>query len=196
MEKLKNHKGQNSTLVLRPADGAETLVAWKIALENTQTPTALLLSRQNITDLPSPAGKSRYSEALNAHKGAYILQKDEGNIDAVLVASGSEVSTLVEAAAILRKVKGLKLQIVSAISEGLFRLQEKSYQQTVIPENIPVIALTAGLPVTMSGFVGHHGKVIGLEHFGYSAPAKILDEKFGFTSVHVSNLIIEFLKKL
>ncbi len=196
MEKLKNHKGQNSMLVLRPADGAETLVAWQMALENKETPTALLFSRQNIIDLPFPNGRSRYSEALSAHKGGYILQKDEGKIDVVLVASGSEVSTLAEAAEILRKEKGLKLQIVSAISEGLFGLQEKSYQQTVIPENIPVIALTAGLPVTMSGFVGHNGKVIGLEHFGYSAPAKVLDEKFGFIPENVMREVIKLLNEL
>lgn len=190
MEKLKNHKGQNSMLVLRPADGAETLVAWKIALENTETPSALLLSRQNITDLPSPSGNGRYADALSAHKGAYILLKDEGEIDLVLVASGSEVSTLVEAADILRKEKGLKLQIVSAISEGLFRLQDQSYQKAVLPDKTPVLALTAGLPVTMAGLVGTNGKVVGLDHFGYSAPAKVLDEKFGFSGSQFADWVI------
>jgi transketolase len=196
MEKLKNHSGRNSMLVLRPADGAETVVAWKMALENTDTPTALLLSRQNITDLPSPAGMSRYPEALSASKGAYILQKDEGQIDLVMVASGSEVSTLVETADLLRKEKGLKLQIVSVISEGLFRLQDTSYQKTVIPENVPVFALTAGLPVTMEGLVGPKGKVVGLEHFGYSAPAKVLDEKFGFTPENIVTEVMDFLSGL
>jgi transketolase len=195
MEKLKNHKGQNSMLVLRPADGAETLVAWKMALENKSTPTALLLSRQNITDLPSASGKDRYSEALSSYNGAYIVQKDTGKIDLILVACGSEVATLIEAAEILRKDKGLKIQVVSAISEGLFRLQDELYQNTVIPENIPVFALTAGLPVTMAGLVGPYGKVIGLDHFGYSAPANILDEKFGFTSENIMKMIQEYLKK-
>ena len=196
MEKLKNHHGQNSMLVLRPADGAETLVAWKMALENKETPTAFLLSRQNITDLPFASGKDRFSEALSSNKGAYIVQKDEGKLDMVLVASGSEVATLIETAEILRKEKGFKIQVVSAISEGLFRLQDESYQRTVIPENVTVFALTAGLPVTMSGLVGSKGKVFGLDHFGYSAPAKVLDEKFGFTGTQVSNLIVEYLKKL
>jgi transketolase len=190
MEKLKNHSGRNSMLVLRPADGAETVVAWEMALKNTDTPTALLLSRQNITDLPTQAGTSRYSQALSASKGAYIIQKDEGPIDLVLVASGSEVSTLVETAEILRKENGLNLQVVSAISEGLFRLQDISYQKTVTPENVPVFALTAGLPVTMAGLVAPKGKVVGLEHFGYSAPAKVLDEKFGFTP---ENIVIEVM---
>jgi transketolase len=193
MEKLKNHKGQNSMLVLRPADGAETLVAWKMALENKETPTALLLSRQNINDLTFPNGKDRFSKALSSTKGAYIVQKDEGKIDVVLIASGSEVSTLVEAAEILRMEKGLKLQVVSAISEGLFRLQDESYQKTVIPDNVPVFALTAGLPVTMAGLVGNKGKVFGLDHFGYSAPAKVLDEKFGFVPLNIAKEVIRYL---
>jgi transketolase len=194
MEKLKNHKGQNSMLVLRPADGAETLVAWKMALENNDTPSALLLSRQNINDLPLSLGKNRFAEALSGTKGAYIVQKDEGKIDVVLVASGSEVSTLVEAAEILRKENSIKLQIVSAISEGLFRLQEKSYQQEVIPESIPVFALTAGLPVTMEGLVGSNGKVVGLDHFGFSAPAKVLDEKFGFVPSRIAKEVFAYIK--
>jgi transketolase len=193
MEKLKNHDGKNSMLVLRPADGAETVVAWQMALENTETPTALLLSRQNIKDIPFEIESSRYRAAQEAHKGAYIVHKDEGKIDLVLVASGSEVSTLVEAADILRKEKGLKLQIVSAISEGLFRLQDTSYQKTVIPDDIPVLALTAGLPVTMAGLVGSKGKVVGLDHFGYSAPAKVLDGKFGFTAQNIFEKVIEYL---
>jgi transketolase len=194
MEKLKNHKGQSSMLVLRPADGAETLVAWKMALENKETPTALLLSRQNINDLPFTSGKDRFSDALSSRKGAYIVEKDEGEIDLVLVASGSEVATLVDAAEILRNRKGLKLQVVSAISEGLFRQQDESYQKTVIPEHIPVLALTAGLPVTMAGLAGTSGKVVGLDHFGYSAPAKVLDEKFGFTPENIVEEALKYLK--
>ena len=194
MEKLKNHKGQNSMLVLRPADGAETLIAWKMALENKETPTALLLSRQNIIDLPHKTGSERYSEALSCEKGAYIVQKDEGTINIVLVASGSEVATLIEAADILRSEKGLKIQVVSAISEGLFRLQDNTYQKTVIPDNVPVLALTAGLPFTMSGLAGPFGKVMGLDHFGYSAPAKVLDEKFGFATDNIIKETIKYLK--
>jgi len=196
MEKLKNHDGKNSMLVLRPADGAETVVAWQMAMENTDSPSALLLSRQNINDLPCYSSSDRFSAAKQASKGAYIVQKDEGKMDIVLVASGSEVSTLVEAAEILRKEKGIKLQVVSAISEGLFRLQDEAYQKSVIPGNIPAMALTAGLPVTMEGWVGSKGKVIGLDHFGYSAPANVLDEKFGFTAEKVKVQVLEFLSKL
>ncbi len=194
LENLKNHHGHMSLLALRPADACETSVAWKMALENKHTPTALILSRQNIKDLPTKSGSTRYHDALQAEKGAYIVQDCEGQPDVVLVASGSEVSTLVDGAALLTKNEGLKVRIVSAISEGLFRQQPKSYQKQVIPDGLPVYGLTAGLPVTLAGLVGTHGKVWGLDHFGYSAPAKVLDEKFGFTPENVHKQVIEFLK--
>jgi transketolase len=189
MEKLKNHKGHNSMLVLRPADVIETTVAWKMAMENTATPTALILSRQNITDLP--AKESRYEEALQAEKGAYIVEGDE-NPDVIMVASGSEVSTLVEGAALLR-ADGIKVRIVSVPSEGLFRSQSKEYQESVIPTGSKVFGLTAGLPVNLEGLVGANGKVWGLESFGFSAPYKVLDEKLGFTGQNVYNQVKELL---
>ncbi|MEJ2003899.1 MAG: transketolase [Cyclobacteriaceae bacterium] len=193
LEKLKNHSGNMSLLALRPADAAETTVAWEMAMENTDCPTALILSRQNIKDLPAPDGKSRYEAALEAKKGAYIVREAE-NPDVVLVANGSEVSTLVDAADILEESDGLQIQIVSAISEGLFRTQTDAYQKKVIPENVPVFGLTAGLPDNLLTLVGPKGKSIGLDHFGYSAPAAVLDEKFGFTGEQVSEKIKDYLK--
>ena len=189
MEKLKNHKGHNSMLVLRPADVIETTVAWKMAMENTATPTALILSRQNITDLPSKG--NRYDEALQAEKGAYIVESDV-NPDVILVASGSEVSTLEEGAALLR-ADGVKVRVVSVPSEGLFRNQSKEYQESVIPTGSKVFGLTAGLPVNLEGLVGANGKVWGLESFGFSAPYKVLDEKLGFTGKNVYNQVKELL---
>ena len=189
MEKLKNHKGHNSMLVLRPADVIETTVAWKMAIENTATPTALILSRQNITDLP--AKENRYDEALQAEKGAYIVESD-ANPDVILVASGSEVSTLEEGAALLR-ADGVKVRVVSVPSEGLFRNQSKEYQESVIPTGSKVFGLTAGLPVNLEGLVGANGKVWGLESFGFSAPYKVLDEKLGFTGKNVYNQVKELL---
>lgn len=189
MEKLKNHKGHNSMLVLRPADVTETTIAWKMAMENTATPTALILSRQNITDLP--AKESRYDEALQAEKGAYIVESDE-NPDVIMVASGSEVSTLEEGAALLR-ADGIKVRIVSVPSEGLFRSQSKEYQESVIPAGSKVFGLTAGLPVNLEGLAGANGKVWGLESFGFSAPYKVLDEKLGFTGQNVYNQVKELL---
>ncbi len=181
LEKLKNHKGQNSMLVLRPADVEETTVAWRMALENTHTPTALIFSRQNIADLP--AATSRKEEAVQAEKGGYVVNCD-GNPDVILVASGSEVSTLNEGAALLR-ADGIKVRLVSVPSEGLFRNQPKEYQESVLPTGAKIFGLTAGLPVTLEGLVGSNGKVWGLESFGFSAPYKVLDEKLGFTGKNV-----------
>ncbi len=190
MEKLKNHHGENSMLVLRPADAEETTVAWQMALENTTTPSALILSRQNIKNLPG----SNYEQALKAKKGAYIVEKDAETPDVVLLASGSEVATLVAGAEKLRAEKGLKLQIVSVISEGVFRNQDKAYQNEVLPVDVPRFGMTAGLPVTLEGLVGANGTVWGLDHFGYSGPYTVLDEKFGFTADNVFNQVVDMLK--
>lgn len=186
MEKLKNHKGHNSMLVLRPADAEETTIAWKLAMENIYTPTALIFSRQNIANLP--AGTA-YEEAS---KGAYIVAGSDENPDVILVASGSEVSTLVAGAELLRK-DGVKLRIVSVPSEGLFRSQPKEYQESVLPTGTKIFGLTAGLPVNLQGLVGSNGKVFGLESFGFSAPYKVLDEKLGFTAENVYNQVKEML---
>ncbi len=192
LEKLKNHSGDPSFLALRPADSDETSVAWKMALENKRTPSGLILSRQGIKDLPAK-GSSRYKDALAAEKGGYLVKEVE-NPDVVLIANGSEVATLVEAAQILEAKNGLSVSIASIISEGLFRLQSKEYQKSIIPKNTPLFGLTAGLPVNLEGLVGDNGKVFGLEHFGYSAPATVLDEKFGFTGEKVSKEVLEYLK--
>jgi transketolase len=193
MEQLKNHHGENSMLVLRPADSTETIVAWKMAIENMKTPTALILSRQNIKDLPSDNG-DRFTDALKSEKGAYIIQDCEGKPDIILIASGSEVSTLIDGAILIRKDK-LKVRIVSAPSEGLFRIQSDNYKKSVIPDNIPVFGLTAGLSVTLQGLVGPRGIVWGMNSFGYSAPYKVLDEKFGFTAENVYKQVTEYLAK-
>ena len=178
MEKLKNHHGKNSTLVLRPADAQETTEAWRLAMENTDSPTALILSRQNIADLP--AG----NDYKQAEKGAYIVAGSDENPDVILLASGSEVSTLVAGTELLRK-DGVKVRIVSVPSEGLFRSQPKDYQQAILPCGVKKFGLTAGLPVNLEGLVGADGCVWGLNSFGFSAPYKVLDEKLGFTAENV-----------
>ena len=194
LEKLKNHSGKQSFLALRPADSSETTIAWKMAIENTKTPTGLILSRQGIKDIPA-LNENRYREALNSEKGGYLV-KEVANPDIVLVANGSEVATLFEAAEILESKNGLKVNVVSVISEGLFRNQPKEYQEKIIPSNKPLFGLTAGLPVNLEGLVGANGKVFGLDHFGYSAPATILDEKFGFTGEQVSKRVMEYLESI
>ena len=179
MEKLQNHSGKNSMLVLRPADAKETTAAWKLAMENTTTPSALILSRQNIADLPEG------NDYAQAAKGAYVVAGSDANPDVILVASGSEVSTLVAGAELLRK-DGIKCSIVSVPSEGLFRTQPADYQAKVLPAGVKKFGLTAGLPVNLEGLVPRNeGKVWGLSSFGFSAPYKVLDEKLGFTAENV-----------
>jgi transketolase len=194
MEHLRNHHGENSMVVLRPADATETTIAWKLALENSKTPTALILSRQNIKDLPSD-NNDRYGDSLKSAMGAYIVQDCKGRPDVILIASGSEVSTLVEGAVLLRKDK-LNVRIVSAPSEGLFRNQSEEYRKAVIPADVPVFGLTAGLSVTLRGLAGDKGFVWGMDSFGYSAPYKVLDEKFGFTAENVYDQVNKYLQDI
>jgi transketolase len=165
MEHMKNHAGENSLLILRPADSNETLVAWKMALCNATTPTALILSRQSVKDLPSPPERTRFNSALEAQKGAYCILHARLKANIVLVGNGSEVSTLFEAAKLLIQENSLDVQVVSVISEGLFRKQDLSYQNQVIPRDTPVFGLTAGLPVTLRGLTGDKGTVMGIDHW-------------------------------
>lgn len=190
LEKLQNHNGHNSMLVLRPADVTEATVSWKMAMENQTSPTGLIFSRQNINDLP--AKENRYTEALQAEKGAYIVEED-ANYDIILLASGSEVSTLVDGAKLLKE-DGIKTRIVSVPSEGVFRTQSKEYQESVLPQDKKKFGLTAGLPVTLLGLVGDNGKIWGMNSFGFSAPYKVLDEKLGFTPDNVYKQVKEYLK--
>ena len=186
MEKLKNHAGKDSVRVFRPADADETTVCWKLAMENVDTPTALIFSRQGIAKLPEGTD---YEQAA---KGAYIVAGSDENPDVILVASGSEVSTL-EAGCEALRADGIKVRVVSAPSEGLFRGQTKEYQESVLPKNAKIFGMTAGLPVTLQGLVGANGKVWGMESFGFSAPYKVLDEKLGYTGENVYKQVKDFL---
>lgn len=196
LEKLRNHSGKPSVLVLRPADSAESVISWKLAMANRKTPTALLLSRQNIKDLPAPEGSTRLESARKVAAGAYILLKTGSNPTVVLLGNGSEVATLVEASGILKIKHHIDIQVVSCPSEGLFRQQNPEYQKEIIPPFTRVFGLTAGLPVTLQGLAGTEGYVWGLDHFGYSAPAEVLDEKFGFTSANVVKRVLHLVKDL
>ena len=190
MEKLKNHAGKNSCLVLRPADAKETTVAWAMAMENTDTPTALIFSRQNINNLPDG------NDYEQARKGGYVVAGSDENPDVVLVATGSEVSTLISGAELLRK-DGVKVRIVSVPSEGLFRTQSAEYQQSVVPAGAKVFGMTAGLPVNLQGFLigaAPESKIWGLESFGFSAPYKVLDEKLGYTGQNVYEQVKAMIK--
>ncbi|MDY5300805.1 MAG: transketolase [Prevotella sp.] len=187
MEKLKNHKGQDSVRVFRPADADETTVCWQMANENMDTPTAMICSRQNVNSLPEGTDYSQ------VRKGAYIV-KDDSNYDVILLASGSEVSTLLAGAELLN-ADGIKTRIVSVPSEGLFRTQSKEYQESVLPNGAKIFGMTAGLPVTLQSLVGVEGMVYGLESFGFSAPYKVLDEKLGFNAENVYKQVKDYLSK-
>lgn len=187
MEKLKNHKGQDSVRVFRPADADETTVCWQMANENMDTPTAMICSRQNVNSLPEGTDYSQ------VRKGAYIV-KDDPNYDVILLASGSEVSTLLAGAELLN-ADGIKTRIVSVPSEGLFRTQSKEYQETVLPKGAKIFGMTAGLPVTLQSLVGVEGMVYGFESFGFSAPYKVLDEKLGFNAENVFKQVKDYLSK-
>lgn len=187
MEKLKNHKGQDSVRVFRPADADETTVCWQMANENMDTPTAMICSRQNVNSLPEGTDYSQ------VRKGAYIV-KDDPNYDVILLASGSEVSTLLAGAELLN-ADGVKTRIVSVPSEGLFRTQSKEYQESVLPNGAKIFGMTAGLPVTLQSLVGVEGMVYGLESFGFSAPYKVLDEKLGFNAENVYKQVKDYLSK-
>ena len=186
MEKLKNHSGRDSVRVLRPCDVNAVTECWRMAMENMDTPTALIFSRQNVKSLP---GHVDYTQA---RKGAYIVE-DAENFDVILLASGSEVSTLIDTAELL-KADGIKSRVVSCPSDGLFRRQDKAYQEQVLPADARIFALTAGLPVIFEGLVGAHGRVYGLDSFGFSAPYKVLDEKLGYTPENIRKEVLAFLK--
>lgn len=192
LEELKNHDGKNSLLVFRPADSAETTIAWKMAMENKDTPTALILTRQDVEDIPA-IGSDRYEEAKAMEKGGYPVVDCE-NPDVILVGNGSDVMLLVKSAEALKK-EGINARVISVPSIGLWRNQSEEYRKSLIPDGIPVFGKTSGLPSTLYPVVGACGVVKGMESFGYSAPAKVLEEKLGYTVEATLNQIKEFLGK-
>jgi transketolase len=193
LEKLKNHSGKASFVAWRPADSAETVSAWDVMLNTTDRPSGIILSRQNIKDIPDANG-NRLATSSQLSKGAYTVYETSDDADIILLANGSEVATLIEAAPVLEQKHKLRVRVVSVPSEGVFRAQDKHYQHSILPKDVPVFGLTAGLPVTLEGLIRDNGRVFGLSHFGYSAPYPVLDVKFGFTAENVVNQVIELLK--
>ncbi|MDE6377199.1 MAG: transketolase, partial [Duncaniella sp.] len=193
MEELRNLSGKPSMLVLRPADAAETSVAWAMAMENFSTPSALVLSRQNLPDLPAASG-DRFSEAAaGCRRGGYTVVEAAAPA-VILVANGSEVSLLCEVAERLA-AEGVAARVVSVPSIGLFNEQPLDYRQSVLTPGVPAFGLTAGLPSTLRAVIGADGEIFGLDHFGASAPYKVLDEKFGFTTDAVLARVKAFLAR-
>lgn len=190
LEELRTQSGHPSMLVFRPADSAETTWAWEIAMTNRQSPTGLILSRQDVKDLPTATG-NRYADAEGTKRGGYVVM-DAADPQVILVGNGSEVSLLCDVAAMLA-ADGIAARVVSVPSIGLFDLQDAAYRSSVIPAGIPVFGLTAGIPSTLRGVVGAQGYVYGLCHFGASAPYKVLDEKFGYTPDNIYNCVRRFI---
>ena len=190
LEQMKNPDGRPSLLVLRPADGAEVVASYKMAMENDKTPTVIICSRQNLEDLP---GENRREEAMQAQKGGYVIRHAVAP-EIVLVANGSDVALLLHAADELAK-DGIQAQVVSIPSIGLFLSQPEEYRESVIPSGVKEFGLTSGLPSNLYPVMKGEFTVVGLERFGASAPAKVLEEKFGYTVPAVSLKIREFLSK-
>ena len=190
MEQVHNHKGERSMVVLRPADAEEAVAAWKIALEEHR-PVGLIFTRQDVKSLPSHT--ARIDEAMQAYKGAYTVL-DSANPEVVMIGSGSDVSTLIDGAELLLQ-EGVAVRVVSVPSEGLFRDQPKSYQDSVLPQGVLRYGMTSGLSVTLLGLVGSLDHIHGLNHFGYSAPFKVLNEKFGYNGETVYNEVKKLLGK-
>ncbi|MDE7334963.1 MAG: transketolase [Muribaculaceae bacterium] len=192
LEQMDNMNGKMSILVMRPADSAETIACWRMAMENTDTPSVLILSRQDLNDIPAMNGNRR-AEAKGAEKGGYLVKKVDGEPQITLVANGSEVSLLVEVAAKLEEL-GVKVNVASIPSIGLFLRQPEEYQNEILPAGGKRFGLSAGLPSLLFPLMMNAGqwKVYGLERFGASAPYKVLDQKFGFTTEN----ILEQVKKI
>lgn len=190
MEMVHNFSGKRSVMVIRPADSAETVEAYKLAMENKETPTVLIFSRQNLEDLPA---ENRREAAKMTARGGYVVVPAE-NPDVVLVGNGSDVALLVHAADDLRK-DGINAQVVSVPAIGLFLDQPEEYRESVLPAGVPRFGLTSGLPATLWPLMSGKFEVSGMERFGASAPAKVLEEKFGYTAPAVTEKIRKFLGK-
>ena len=190
LEQMANLSGRRSLLVVRPADGAETVAAYKMAMENDKTPTVLIFSRQNLEDLP---GENRREEAMQACRGAYVV-RHAADPNLVLVANGSDVALLLHAAEVL-EADGVRAQVVSMPSIGLFEEQSEEYRNSVLPAGVRTFALTSGLPAVFAPLMRGDWEIMGMQRFGASAPAKVLEEKFGYNVDSVTNRIRRFLAK-
>lgn len=170
--------------VIRPADGNETVAAWKIAMTSTETPTILVLSRQN---LPVLEGTLEHASA-SVQKGAYVLSPQKGEQPAgILIATGSEVNLAVEAQAKLAE-EGIDVSVVSMPSFDLFEKQSAEYKESVLPKAVTKrVAIEAAASFGWERYVGTEGKTITIDHFGASAPGGLVLEKFGFTPENVVN---------
>ncbi len=191
IEHLAALRAISNLTVIRPCDANETVHAWQFALKNNKGPVALALTRQNVPTLD----REIFGAADGLYRGAYILSDDNAdNPDLILIASGSEVQIAIEAAQKIRE-KGAAIRVVSMPSWELFDQQPEAYRQQILPEEIKArVAIEAGSSQGWHRYVGSRGRVIALDHFGASAPYKILFEKFGVTADRVVEAAYDLLK--
>ncbi|MGB2826991.1 MAG: transketolase C-terminal domain-containing protein, partial [Dehalococcoidales bacterium] len=176
-------------VTIRPADATETVEAWKIALKRVDGPTALVLSRQNLPVLD----RGKLAPTSGVQRGGYVL-RDAAKPEIIIMGTGSEVAIALEAGELLQE-KGIRARIVSLPSWELFDAQPVEYRSTVLPESIKArIAIEAGSPLGWERYVGDNGVIIGIPHFGSSAPGKVLYEKLGLTAQRVADEAANLLR--
>jgi transketolase len=192
VEHLPSLRAMPNLTLIRPGDANETGEAWKVALAKTDGPTALLLTRQNVPTLD----RSRFAPASGLRRGGYVLKEAEegpAGIRLILIASGSELHVVVDAAAELED-QGISTRVVSLPSWELFEAQEASYREQVLPPGVAArLAVEAAAPFGWERYVGLQGRVIGVDRFGASAPAGVVGEKLGFTAANVVQIAVEVL---
>jgi transketolase len=187
VEHLMSLRAMPNMTVIRPADASEVVVAWQVALENKTGPTALVLSRQNLPVID----RTVYSPADGLRKGAYVLNENIKNPKVILIATGSEVQLALEASIELSK-KGVQVRVVSMPSFELFEKQSEEYKESVLPSTVKArVSIEAGATLGWCKYAGEKGRMIGLDHFGASAPGGVLMREFGFT---VERVVGEVMK--
>ncbi|NLB60126.1 MAG: transketolase, partial [Lentisphaerae bacterium] len=177
--------------VLRPADPTETGAAWIAALKNTNGPTAILLTRQNMPVLD----RTQFPKANKLEQGAYVLwQSAKGRPQLILIATGSEVALALEAARELAKDSALIVRVVSMPSWELFEQQPEKIKRSVLPPYCKKrLVIEAGSSMGWEKYAGAQGRIHGLDHFGASAPYKVLAQEFGFTTANIVRIAKEML---
>jgi transketolase len=178
--------------MIRPGDANETAVAWRVALENNHGPTALALTRQKLPVFD----RSRYASAEGLTRGAYVLSESPtGRIDAIIIATGSEVSVAVEAQDKLA-AQDIGARVVSMPSWELFDKQPQAYRDDILPPTIHArLAIEAGVTLGWERYVGDKGDVIGIDRYGASAPVQVVMEKLGFTAANAVERVKKMLGK-
>ncbi len=192
IEQLMGLRTVPNLAVFRPADATENVEGWRVALERTEGPTALILSRQNLPVIDRDAQAPSY----DARKGGYILWQSSDEPDCILIGTGSEVHIALDAGKLLR-TGGISARVVSMPSWEVFDAQSDEYRDRVLPPNVRArVSVEAGTTIGWERYVGIDGEAVGVDHFGASAPANVLYEKFRLTPVRVADVAKQVIAKL